>query len=223
MSSNYSERGTAVKTALDHSWAWFTLHATQRLQSVNFYLISVAFLSAAFVTAAKEHMHALAGGIATLAVCISIFFYRMERRIRSLIHASEDALVPLQAELAKTLEIDAIRIVAIVEREKRGEWKYSKVFRYLYFTTGTAFVFGLLYVVWSAATNVPAAKEFQVVVQAIVGAFFMLAGYELLASSSGDTSDEQFLACSKWTVLVIASISIVAGIVVLVHLVFFRL
>ena len=83
------------KIALDHAWAWFSLHATQRLQSVNFFLVATAFLSAAFVTAAKEKMYALAGGIAVLAVLISYVLYRMERRVRSLIHAAEHAIAPL--------------------------------------------------------------------------------------------------------------------------------
>ena len=78
MESDAEERD-AAKVALDHAWAWFSLHATQRLQSVNFFLVAIAFLSAAFVTAAKEKMYELASGIAGLAIFTTYFFYRTER------------------------------------------------------------------------------------------------------------------------------------------------
>ena len=223
MVTDPSERGTAVKTALDHSWAWFTLHATQRLQSVNFYLIAVAFLSAGFVAAAKEKMHAIAAVVAALGVCLSFFFYRMERRIRSLVHASEEALIPLQAELAEMLGVDAVNMVAKVEDAKPGEWKYSRVFRCLYFTTGIAFLFGLIYVTWSWAMNVPQATEFKIIIQAILGIFIMFMGNDLLVSVPPAKNGEAFQIASLWANFVIGGISFLVGLGVLVHLVFTRL
>ena len=34
-----------------YAWNWFALHSNQRMQFVNFWLISVVFLGAAFVAA----------------------------------------------------------------------------------------------------------------------------------------------------------------------------
>ncbi len=135
---------TAVKLAMDHAWAWFSLHATQRLQSVNFFLVAIAFLSAAFVTAAKEKMYEVASGVAILGVVTSYLFYKIELRIRYLLHASEDAIKPLQKRLVEALDIKALDISEIVEAERPGEWKYSKVFWCLYTATGIAFALALV-------------------------------------------------------------------------------
>ncbi|GJL66405.1 MAG: hypothetical protein NPIRA05_13760 [Nitrospirales bacterium] len=141
-----------AKVALDHAWAYFSLHATQRLQTVNFFLIATAFLLAAFVTAIKEELHLLAACVALLSVLISYFFLQLEHRIRSLIKAAEDAMKPLQDELAESLEIDTLRIVSHVEESKNGEWKYSKVFRFLYRTAIAAFSLGFFYAIYAAVS-----------------------------------------------------------------------
>jgi len=208
-----------AKTALDHAWDWFSLHATQRLQSVNFYLIAIAFLSAAFVTAVKEKMDAVAAGVAVLAIATSFFFYRMERRIRSLIHAAEGALGPLQDSLANTLNIPALRIVATVEAGNPGEWKYSKVFRYLYFTTALMFGLGLLYVSWDAFKSAPT-NEFKLTLEALIGTLMILCGYELLSGSSPRPKVDDLDKIRRWAVLVFGIIFIVFGISVFIHLVF---
>jgi hypothetical protein len=155
------DRATLAKEALDHAWNWFALHATQRLQSVNFFLVAIAFLSAAFVTAIKEQMHLIACGISILAVCICFFFYRIERRIRSLVHAAEEAMSPFEAEMALTLGSNSLKIVQSVETPRRGEWTYSKVFRWLYGSTAAAFLLGFVYVVWKAHGGVIALVEFK--------------------------------------------------------------
>src|SRR5882757_915360 len=43
----------AFDRGLDHAWQWFTLHATQRMQAVNFFLVATAFLSTAYVAALR--------------------------------------------------------------------------------------------------------------------------------------------------------------------------
>jgi hypothetical protein len=211
------------KTALEHTWEWFSLHATQRLQSVNFFLIAMAFLSAAFVTAAKEKMYVVAGGVAILATSVSYFFYRLERRIRSLVKAAEAAMLPLEDKLANALNVDALRIVSLVEDGRIGEWKYSKVFRYLYLASGIAFVLGLLYVSWAAFSETPGTAAFNVVVQAVLGVFLMLCGYEMLFSVPRSPNADQVRATTRWILLALGVVCIVVGIVVICHLVFLRL
>jgi hypothetical protein len=222
--SNTPERDIeAEKMALDHAWEWFSLHATQRLQSVYFYLVAIAFLSAAFVTATKDKMYVVASVVAILASSISYFFYRMERRIRSLLHAAEDVIGPLQDRLSQSTGLEAIRIVSRVEDGEPGEWKYSKVFRYLYVTTGAAFVLGLLYVSWAAWSATPEVKNFPVVVHAVLATFFILCGYEMLSGLPRVPNVDCTQVVARWLMVVMGGVCIVLGIVIACHLVFCRL
>ncbi len=217
----------ARSTALDHAWSWFSLHATQRLQAVNFFLVATAFLTAAFVTAAKEKLFALAAAVAILAICISMYFYRMERRVRSLIHASENAIGPLQAALSKQLGVEPLCIVSHVEDARAGEWKYSKVFRHLYFTTGITFVLGLLYSAWAAynapgaATTTASAEPLKIVLRGILGAFLVFVGYEMIVGVPRRVeSDSGVNVTRDWALLLLGIAGVVAGVVVILHLTF---
>lgn len=143
---NLKEDREQLKLALDHAWAWFTIHATQRLQAVNYFLIAAAFLFAAFVAAAKEPgLQFLAGFIALLGVIVSLLFYKIERRIRSLIHASEAALKPLQRRLADLTTIEQLTLAEKVEEPSKDGWAYSRVFKYLYSSAGGVFAIAFIY------------------------------------------------------------------------------
>ena len=219
MSGTPENTENARAEALDHAWDWFSLHATQRLQSINFFLVAIAFLSAAFVTAAKEKMNVLAGGIAVTGACVSFFFYRMDRRIRSLLHAAEYAMEPLEGQLAKQLKIDALSIVAGVRNPQRGEWLYSKVFRHLFFTTGAAFVLGLLYAVWDAFSATPASVEFRIVVHAVIGIVLAFFGYEMLVSSPRTLDIARIDLAREWALLIMGIVCVASGIGTLLLLV----
>src|SRR5258705_7826150 len=83
---------------LDHAWQWFTLHATQRMQAVNFFLVATAFLSTAYVAALRFPVVAI--GVSALGTLFSLVFYRFEIRIQELLKAGEKALYPAQRRLA---------------------------------------------------------------------------------------------------------------------------
>lgn len=133
------------KTAFDYAWGWFSLHAGQRMQSVNFFLIAITFLAASYVSAVVGNRPGLAMGIASLGAFSSFVFYRIERRVRGLIHAAEFALRPIEVRLAAETGIDEIQIVKVAEDTPEGAWKYSKVFRTLYVAVGSAFLLGIFY------------------------------------------------------------------------------
>jgi hypothetical protein len=217
------QRREESKLALEHAWEWFSLHATQRLQSVYFFLVSTAFLSAAFVTAAKEKMFVVAGGVAVLGACIAYFFYRMERRIRTLIHAAEDAIGPLQGELADRLQLEGMRIVTHVEANRPGEWKYSKVFRYLYSATGAGFILGFIFVAWAAVNDTSAASAFNVIVQAVLGVILIFCGYEMLFGLQNLPNPDRVQVAARWALFTLGIAAILAGIAIVCHLVFARL
>jgi hypothetical protein len=39
-----------LKELREHAWSWFSMHAQQRMQTLNFFLIAMAFLAAAYGT-----------------------------------------------------------------------------------------------------------------------------------------------------------------------------
>jgi len=43
-----SDPDEIAKQAREHAWNWFALHATQRLQAFNFFVVATAFLIAAY-------------------------------------------------------------------------------------------------------------------------------------------------------------------------------
>lgn len=227
MSNDPDPNEAARNTALDHAWAWFSLHATQRLQTVNFFLVATAFLTAAFVTAAEKKLHVVAAAVAVLAICVSYYFYRMERRIQSLIHASEDAIGPLQQTLADKLNVDAIRIVAHVEHPGPGEWKYSRVFRLLFFTTGILFACGFAYALW-AEFNTPASgggasstEVLKIVLHGVLGVFLVLVGYEMLVGDSRRVEQKDAVTtATRWAFVGLGIGCILGGTVAILYLIF---
>ena len=57
---------------LDHAWEWFSLHARHRMQAVNFFLVAVAFLSAAYVSALRFTHPLVAAGVSVLGVLFTV-------------------------------------------------------------------------------------------------------------------------------------------------------
>jgi hypothetical protein len=143
--TNFDE---ARKVALNHAWEWFSLHAHQRMQSLYYFLIAAAFLFGAFTHASNTDNSTLALGISLLGTGISYIFYRLENRVRSLLHLAEDALKHLENELAELTSVPSVEVVSRAGSLIPGSWKYSKVFRFLYASTGTAFSMGVLYSVY---------------------------------------------------------------------------
>ena len=79
-------------SAQSYAWSWFALHAGQRLQLVNFWLVAVAFLATAFVQARSSHLVAIAFGVSVTGVVSSLAFMRLDARTRQLIRVAENAL-----------------------------------------------------------------------------------------------------------------------------------
>jgi hypothetical protein len=81
-----------------YAWNWFALHSAQRLQLVNFWLVAVAFLAAAFVQARSNHLYAIALGVSVTGVIASLAFMRLDARTRQLVCISEEALRYLEED-----------------------------------------------------------------------------------------------------------------------------
>src|SRR5438105_2387224 len=114
--------------SLDHAWDWFSLHAGQRMQSFNFFLVATGFLVAAYASVLKDHRDA-GLGIGVFGAWISFWFRHLEYRTRQLVHAGEAALRPLQQVLSERASLPELRILDAVDKPAAGCHPYSKVFR----------------------------------------------------------------------------------------------
>ena len=84
------------REAQAYAWNWFVLHSGQRLQMVNFWLVAVAFLAAAFVQAIASHLSVVALGVSITGLVASISFMRLDVRTRQLVRIAENALQSLE-------------------------------------------------------------------------------------------------------------------------------
>lgn len=197
--------------ALKHAWDWFSLHANQRLQTVNFFLIASAFLFAAYVTAIKDDLALVAGAVAALGVSIALYFYMLELRVQFLIKAAERAMAPMQRKLAEKLENEHLKIVDVVEDGTVGMWKYSKVFRLLYMSTGVVFVAG---VAFSITNSLNKAVDKEATTQIVFAVLLMLFGscwfYRLTSISQNHVSK-----FAQATVSIAANAAVLAGVLLI--------
>src|ERR1700722_19502384 len=124
-----------------YAWNWFAMHAGQRLQLVNFWLVAVAFLAAAFVQSQISHLRPIAAGVALIGVVASVAFQRLDVRTRQLSQIAEDALREFDGEWVAQ---GANELIALVRRahEVRRNWtdSYRVIIQGLQLSVGLVFL-----------------------------------------------------------------------------------
>jgi disulfide bond formation protein DsbB len=128
------------KVALDHAWNWFNLHAGQRMQTFNFFLIATAFLIAAYASL-LEKLPLAALAVALIGAWIAFWFTRLDNRTRQLIDAGEDVLKACQESLAKSTNIPALEILRKVEKPTPDASSYRVIIAVIEWTIMFAFLF----------------------------------------------------------------------------------
>lgn len=141
-----------AKQARDHAWDWFALHASQRMQTFNFFLVVTAFLFAAYSTLLEKNP-ATALGVALLGAWLSIWFNRLDSRTRQLIKAGERALAPSEARLSSLVESPDLRILTAVESPERGASSYRRVVNVIQSTMFAVFLLGAAYAAYVIAVS----------------------------------------------------------------------
>jgi hypothetical protein len=134
-----------LTTALNHAWSWFEVHAVQRQNFVNFFLIAVAFLSAAYVGALTGKANYLAAADCLVGVVISLAFLLIDLRNRELIRASELPLMELQDRLAEAVGVDSLRILRTIDQPQYRVTSIGRVLRVLHSTTLIGFIAAGIY------------------------------------------------------------------------------
>ncbi len=133
-----------AKQARDYAWQWFALHAAQRMQTFNFFLVATAFLVAAYAGLIEKYPIP-AGLVALLGAWLAYWFNRLDYRNRELVKAGEAALKVSEARLASLTNIPEIEIQKKVDRAGKGASTYRVVIRVVEWTFLLVFLVGAFY------------------------------------------------------------------------------
>ncbi|MFI7126999.1 hypothetical protein ACIBQ1_14995 [Nonomuraea sp. NPDC050153] len=97
--------------ALEHATRWYEYRISQGLQVLNFYLVSTAVMSAAYVAALQAKLDAVAGAVGLVAALVSVAASLAGWRFRGLARLALQPIAEIQDRLAATLDLDSLRLV----------------------------------------------------------------------------------------------------------------
>jgi hypothetical protein len=135
-----------AKQAREHAWNWFALHANQRMQAFNFFVVATAFLIAAYASLLEEKP-AAAAVLAFVGAWLAYWFNRLDARTRQLVEAGEDALRVSQARLASIAENQSLMILDAVDELAPGASSYCRLITVIQWTIFALFLAGFLYAI----------------------------------------------------------------------------
>jgi hypothetical protein len=144
---NHSEVGytTCVsaeeREAQQYAWNWFALHSGQRMQLVNFWLVAVAFLGAAYVQASSSNLRPIAVGVAVAGAVASIAFALLDARTRRLVQVAEEALQRLEARETAAGTLSEARLVERAHTARR-----ARLFSYRIVIEGLQIIVAVLFI-----------------------------------------------------------------------------
>jgi hypothetical protein len=124
------DTGDAVADGLDHAWAWFALHAGQRMQLINYFIVAVAFVTAAYAASVSAGRNWVAGAISAGGIILCVAFELLDVRTRQLVRLGEQALISLESCLAERANTPELNLVARAGARARGT-SYRFVLRML--------------------------------------------------------------------------------------------
>jgi hypothetical protein len=129
-----------------YAWNWFAMHAEQRLQLVNFWLVAVAFLAAAFVQSQINHARIIAAGVALIGAVASVAFQRLDIRTRQLSQIAEDALREFEDEWVAQGASGLIALVKRSHQERKSRIdSYRTIIQGLQLSVALVFMAAFIY------------------------------------------------------------------------------
>ena len=78
-----------LTTALGHVWAWYDARINRGLQVLNFYLVSMAILATAYVSALNSRLYAVAAVLGLLGAAATFAAYKVGRRQQAIAKVAE--------------------------------------------------------------------------------------------------------------------------------------
>lgn len=97
--------------AIDHAWKWYELRSSHVMQIINFYLVSIAVLSAGYVSALNSRLSLIAGMVGLMGAAVTTVAFLAARRYDQTGKRATEPLAELQGRLADALEIQSFRMV----------------------------------------------------------------------------------------------------------------
>jgi hypothetical protein len=137
---------------LDYAWKWFALHAAQRMQTLNYFLVATAFLVAAYGSLLQKNLNLPAVIVALVGAWTAIWFTRLDKRTRQLIAAGEVALKIFENRLADKINVPELRILSAVDQRIEGA-SYRTVIAVIEWTVAAVFFLGAGYAAYLAVTR----------------------------------------------------------------------
>src|SRR2546429_5431610 len=132
--------------AQTYAWNWFALHAGQRLQLVNFWLVAVAFLATAYVQARSSHMTAIAFGVSVTGVVSSVAFMRLDVRTRQMVQVAENALRRFEASAVAAGMDEVAELVKASHQVRRSRFdSYRVIIQGLQLSVASIFVLAAVF------------------------------------------------------------------------------
>ena len=135
-----------AKQAREHAWNWFALHATQRMQALNFFVVATAFLIAAYASILEKHP-AAAAVLALAGAWLTFWFNRLDARSYQLVEAGEDALRVSQARLASLADNQSLMILDALDEPAPGASSYRRVITLIQWTIIALFLLAAIYAI----------------------------------------------------------------------------
>lgn len=134
-----------------YAWNWFALHAGQRLQLVNFWLVAVAFLASAFVQARASHLIPVAVGVSLAGAVSSLAFVRLDIRTQQLVQVAENALRHFEELLLTAGQDPSIQLVHASARIRKSRLdSYRVIIRGLQMSVAALFMLAFIYTIVTA-------------------------------------------------------------------------
>jgi len=104
--------------ALNHSWAWYDAGYNRGLQVINYFLVAIAVLATAYVSAINGKHYGIAVAIALSGAVLAAVTFTVGHRQRRRAAVGEVALAALQNRVADRLMIDSLRMVGSENRTR---------------------------------------------------------------------------------------------------------
>jgi len=118
--------------ALAHAWAYFQLHAAQRITIFNYFVVFSGILATGLAAAIQGPPRLASVGVALglLLALLAYLFWQLDRRTSFLVKHAEDAIKLQEPAGARLMndEVDKTRIA----RKNDSLWTYSEVFRVIF-------------------------------------------------------------------------------------------
>lgn len=144
------------KTALDHAWRYFDLHAGQRMSLFNYYLaLSGLVLAGIAGTYDKASLHVVGILLGIALATVAYIFWKLDQRVSFMLKRAELALGKLEC----ALQLPARLFHSEPEHTKQacsanGIWTYGKSFRIVFLLTGSVGLsLSVLQIAWWALTH----------------------------------------------------------------------